>query len=429
MKRIRPTEGLSITFLPSEKLKTNYLSVCFVVPLDEKTASLNALVPKILMRGCRKYPSMTQLNEKLENLYASALYPVYAKRAGTLITGFAVDFIKQRFLPDGTDLETEALGVVRDILCDPLTENGAFRADYTESEKKDLLNIIASLINNKASYAKEKCSALLLEGLAAGLPEYGTEDAVKAATPASVFEQYRTLLSSCPVEVFAYGEFDERKLTDFFAELFGSSRGSVAAFPPRSFLSGVREDVRTVTEPMPVAQGKLVMGFSIGDVSIHTDNAAAFLLFNEIFGGSPSSKLFMNVREAMSLCYYCRSIPDLFAGTLFVSSGIETENFDKARSAILRELDAVKAGDFSLKDLDDAKRSCINTYREIDDTPGTLCLWLTSRRIFGSDITPEALIEAFRSVTKEEVIAAGKDVVLQTVYFIEGTGSEEGFEE
>ena len=180
---------------------------------------------------------------------------------------------------------------------------------------------------------------------------------------------------------------------------------------------------------MPVAQGKLVMGLRIGVIDTNSKESAAFSVFNEIFGGSPSSKLFMNVREAMSLCYYCRSMPDQYMSTMFISSGIETENKEKAKNAILDQLDAVKKGDFTEEDIEDAKRSMKNSYKELDDSANALCMWYLSRLLMGSDGTPDEVIEKLMKVTKDEIIKAANKVLLDTVYFIKGTGNGEGDEE
>ena len=164
------------------------------------------------------------------------------------------------------------------------------------------------------------------------------------------------------------------------------------------------------------------MGLRMSGVNVNAPDAAAFNVFNEIFGGSANSKLFMNVREAMSLCYYCRSMPDMFMSALFISSGIEPENREKAKNAILEQLDAMKAGDFSDDDIAEAKLSLCNAYKELDDSASALCLWYLSRVIFGNDGTPEDTMEKIRAVTADEIRAAAEKVSLDTVYFIKGTG-------
>ena len=109
--------------------------------------------------------------------------------------------------------------------------------------------------------------------------------------------------------------------------------------------------VRTVTDSMDVTQGKLALGFRTGGVTMASEDYPALLVCNALFGGSASSKLFLNVREKMSLCYYASSVVDKIKGLMVVSSGVEFSQFDRAQEAILAQLDAVKRGDFTGEEL------------------------------------------------------------------------------
>ena len=423
MQRCKLSEGIHLNLLPSEKFKTNFLSVCFVVPLEKENAHLTALVPKVLSRGCKAYPDMAAISERLEYLYASDISAVYVKRAESLIVGFSADFLKDAFLPEkGENLLNSVSALLFDILFDPLIENGAFRESYVAGEKADLINAIGAKINNKAAYAKERCTEIMFGAHPYGISELGTVEEVRAATSKQIYERYKQIAETAPIEIFFNGECDAEELSALVKSRIPVSAHRKTSFPTRAFLDGEPDEVTEVTDEMPVAQGKLVMGLRMGGVNVNAPDAAAFNVFNEIFGGSANSKLFMNVREAMSLCYYCRSMPDMFMSALFISSGIEPENREKAKKAILEQLDAMKAGDFSDDDIAEAKLSLCNAYKELDDSASALCLWYLSRVIFGNDGTPEDTMEKIRAVTADEIRAAAEKVSLDTVYFIKGTG-------
>ena len=423
MQRCKLSEGIHLNLLPSEKFKTNFLSVCFVVPLEKENAHLTALVPKVLSRGCKAYPDMAAISERLEYLYASDISAVYVKRAESLIVGFSADFVKDAFLPEkGENLLNSVSALLFDILFDPLIENGAFRESYVAGEKADLINAIGAKINNKAAYAKERCTEIMFGARPYGISELGTVEEVRAATSKQIYERYKQLVETAPIEIFFNGECNAEELSALVKSRIPVGAHRKTSFPTRAFLDGEPDEVTEVTDEMPVAQGKLVMGLRMSGVNVNAPDAAAFNVFNEIFGGSANSKLFMNVREAMSLCYYCRSMPDMFMSALFISSGIEPENREKAKKAILEQLDAMKAGDFSDDDIAEAKLSLCNAYKELDDSASALCLWYLSRVIFGNDGTPEDTMEKIRAVTADEIRAAAEKVSLDTVYFIKGTG-------
>ncbi len=423
MQRCKLSEGIHLNLLPSEKFKTNFLSVCFVVPLEKENAHLTALVPKVLSRGCKAYPDMAAISERLEYLYASDISAVYVKRAESLIVGFSADFVKDAFLPEkGENLLNSVSALLFDILFDPLIENGAFRESYVAGEKADLINAIGAKINNKAAYAKERCTEIMFGARPYGISELGTAEEVRTATSKQIYERYKQLVETAPIEIFFNGECNAEELSALVKSRIPVGAHRKTSFPTRAFLDGDPDEVTEVTDEMPVAQGKLVMGLRMSGVNVNSADAAAFNVFNEIFGGSANSKLFMNVREAMSLCYYCRSMPDMFMSALFISSGIEPENREKAKKAILEQLDAMKAGDFSDDDIAEAKLSLCNAYKELDDSASALCLWYLSRVIFGNDGTPEDTMEKIRAVTADEIRAAAEKVSLDTVYFIKGTG-------
>ena len=61
-------------------------------------------------------------------------------------------------------------------------------------------------------------------------------------------------------------------------------------------MNAVEDKVRYVEEELDVTQGKLVMGFRLGECMEEPDIPAIYV-FNCVFGGGTTSKLFMNVRE------------------------------------------------------------------------------------------------------------------------------------
>ena len=64
-------------------------------------------------------------------------------------------------------------------------------------------------------------------------------------------------------------------------------------------MNSVDEGVRCFEEELSVTQGKLVMGYRLGDCMEEPDLAAIYV-FNAVYGGCVTSKLFMNVRGLLS---------------------------------------------------------------------------------------------------------------------------------
>ena len=182
------------------------------------------------------------------------------------------------------------------------------------------------------------------------------------------------------------------------------------------------KEPRKVEEKLPVKQGKLVLGFRAG-MGNAADNASAVKVMTDIFGGGTYSKLFANVREKMSLCYYCSARLTRQKGVIFVQSGIESEQALPAVDAILEQLSAVKAGDFDEEDIKASKMSMADHLRSIDDSPEDLIGWYASQILEAELKTPERESELINGVTKDEVTAAANGVTLDTIYML--SGSEE----
>ncbi|MDD2269088.1 MAG: pitrilysin family protein [Eubacteriales bacterium] len=418
MNRLKICEGVSLSVVTTEKFKTNFISVNLLAPLKKETASLNSLITNVLKRGCESYPTLRDINTRLDDLYASSV-SAYVKKKGELqsIT-FAASMLDNSFSLDGTDLFAENLKLLSEIIFKPRTENGVFLKSFVDSEKKLLCDEISEQINNKSSYALHRCLELMCADEAYGVQVNGTIPDVQAITAESLYEQYRTVIASLPVEIFFVGNFEAQTVADYLKKYL--------CFSPRNDGSYTTEIKRTATskpefvEPMPVVQGKLSLGFRMGTV-ITDEDYPAFALFNELFGGSPSSLLFNNVREKLSLCYYCTSVPDAIKGIMVVASGIENTNKEKAETAILAQLKAIQDNNFTEEELTLARKSLINAYKEIPDSNTGLYNWYLSRIISGLSSSPGDAAKAISMVTREMVVEAAKRVTHEMTYFLKGT--------
>ena len=417
-------DGVNFNYLETGKFKTGCLSVNFIAPLDAGTAAKNALIPAILMRGSEKYPNMAEINKKLDYLYASGMHARTSKRGEMQIFGIGASMLDSAYTIDGEDLISEVTEVLEDILFHPVLKDGAFDAAYTESEKNNLIDAINGKVNNKAVWARTRCIEEMCKNERFGLSETGTVEDVQACTAESVYAQYRYMLENYPVEIFFVGQCDADALAAKLAAMFAGIKRTPMPIPKTEIIRAASE-VRRVTEDMPVNQGKLTIGFRSG-VTLAEPEYPAMMMFNEIFGGGVTSKLFMNVREKMSLCYYCSSAPDATKGLMIVSSGVEVSNREIAEKAIFDQLDAVRRGDFTEDEQQSALLSLINGYRELSDSARGLETWYLGRLLEGMNNNPDDVVESLKAVTRDEILAAANRVTADTIYFLNGTLTSDG---
>ncbi len=429
MKRINIAEGINLNIIPSDKFKTNLLTINFTLPLNEKNAPLASLLPAVLRRGCEKYPTMTEFNRRLEYLYAAALSGSSSKHGENELITFHANFLRNEFIPDGTDLLSLVCDMMAEFIFSPCLENGKFKKDYVESEKKNLTDRIEAEINNKGAYANKRLFDIMCEKEAFSVSHLGNPESVAEITPETLTEFYYGDFAKAPVEIFFVGVCDEASFTSKITDSFSDYARNAVEYTKSTVIENAGE-VKRVTEEMPVNQGKLAMGFRTGACTAKKNNEA-FTVFNEIFGGSPTSKLFENVREKLSLCYYCSSRFIAPKGIMHISSGVKVGDETAAEEEILRQLDAMKNGDFSDSDINVAKLSLKNRYMSCYDDANSLASWYLTRIISGAENTTlENVIEKINGITKEEIVKIANTVVLDTVYFLKGTNlnTEDGEE-
>ena len=418
MKREQLTDRVMLNWIQTDKFKSNFLSVSFAVPFEKISASKSALLLKILKRGTVSYPDMIALSKKLEYLYSADIYTKTACFGETQLLQFSLDVLDNRFALEDMDILADGLSLLGEIIFSPLMENGIFKQAYFESEKRNLLDDIHAEINHKGKYALQRACEHMFANERYRISSFGDAKAVESFTNREIYEWYLTVLDSADVEITFVGNADEAKLKAAVLHM-------LAAYRPHSTLDiGTEvmrraERVKEVRETCVGKQGNLVMGFRTGKVLSDGDYPKMALL-SELYGGSATSLLFMNVREKMSLCYFCASIPEAVKGVMFVRAGIENVNFEKSRDAILAQLDTIREGAFSDEALYSAKLSLINAYREIEDNPQSLRNWYIGRALSGISQSPSEAIEVVRMLTKEEIVETAKNISLDTVYFLEG---------
>jgi predicted Zn-dependent peptidase len=419
MTRTKLGEGVYLTYLPGGKFKTGLLSAQFVTPLERDTASAGALLPAVLRRGTVSCPDMGSLSARLDGLYGARIDYTVRKKGENQCVGFVASLIDDSFAPGGERLLEPVAELLGELICAPITERGRFVPAYFDSEKQNLLDAIRSLINDKRDYADSRLLREMCAGEAYGVPRLGTEETAERLQPKRLYTWYQELISTARLELFYSGSAPLRRVEQaLLAALSSLPRDQVreiALYQPHP----ARAEVLRVEEALDVTQGKLGMGFACG-----SDDYAAMMLGNTLFGGSSNSRLFLNVREKLSLCYYASSLYHRQKRLITVSSGIEFQNFQQAYDEILAQLDAVRRGQWEDWELEGAKSTLLHAYASMGDSQGRLENYFLGQAATGQSESPEEMAEQVRQVTPERITQAMESVTLDTVYFLRGEEAE-----
>ena len=409
--------GVTLRCYPDDRFKQARLSVQFVRKMCREEAAMNALLPALLLQGTNKYPNARAVTIRLDELYGASVGTV-ARRVGDYqTTGLYMAFLDDRFSMDGEQILAPMVEMTRELLFSPATENGVFVEEYLENEKRNLIAAIEAQRNDKRLYAATRLTQQMCRADSLGVPRLGTVADVQAITAESLYAHYKKVLRESPLEVFYVGSADPEEVAGLLKAMLCDLPRDYVALPPQGDFQDAGGG--EWEETLDVAQGKLCMGF-VTPVTLRTPQFAAMQVVNTLFGGGMTSKLFMQVREKLSLCYDIGSSYHGSKGIVSVSAGIDCQKVNTVREEILHQLQSLCQGDFTQEELHAAKRAICTSLQTTHDSTGSIESYYSTTALSGLGMDPETYIRAVEQVSREDVKALAKTVKLHTVYFLKG---------
>ena len=429
------SSAITLRHTRDTRFKMGRLSLILTLPADGEASPLTTLLCGIISRGSERYPRLALLNRRLDELYGTALAVRNYLHGDSHVVCYTAEMPEQAFLPPA-DADLDLLGGVTDLLADmllhPLTdENGHLCATHVEREKQSLCDSIRSQRNDTRAYAGARLREIMCKGEPYGISIDGTVEQVEAMTPDAVTAHHRAILERAHLEVFYTGRASADAVANALSSAFDGwtptplpLSPAIPHMPPAAPIFA--------SEDMDVSQGKLCMAWSCGEnfttLQDRPDDRAAYALCNELFGVMQSSLLFRHVREELGLCYYCDSSLDMTKGILWVSCGIRSDKRAEAEEAITAQLCRIAKGEITPDEVERAKLSLQNVYRQMRDSQSAMEIFSLHRLLNDTSDTPEAELERILRVTPEDMARVASRFRPDTVFFLNGT-SEEGEED
>lgn len=414
-------EGIAFGSIPMERFKVNLLMLNLVLPLNRETITENVLVPLMLEKSTRDYPTYQLFSKKLGRMYGAAAGSTIQKIGDRLVVTLSVSTIDDRFALEGEPLLYESAELLCSMLLRPMILDGAFEEKTFSLQVQALRDAIQAEINEKRRYAVGQTLRLMFGDEPAGLSRLGYLEDLETLTPKKAAEAYERMLDTAQIEIIHVGMGDPSAARELFRKELSRLRRHPAAIPSTVIRRG-EGAVKERTDRFEVTQSKLCLGFR-SDVTPDSGMLNPMRMMTAILGGTPTSKLFLNVREKLSLCYYCAAQFDRTKGVLLIDSGVEHGNVQKAREAILDQLNQLRAGDFSDTDMEYARLSLFNTFRSMTESPYTTASFYLAQVLEGTWETPEQQCGKIAAVTRAEIVQAADLLRLDTVYLLTGLES------
>ncbi len=413
-------ENVTIRNFTDEKFKTMRISVNMILPLEYETAAEHAVLPSIVSRATMKYPDITSLSKHLAELYGCSVYSNVSKIGDNQILNISATGISDRYVLEKENLAQELSILLCSAIFSPVVdEECMIPLEAFKQEQRQTIEYIDANFNDKRVYAKKRCTEIMFDGEAAGISRFGTKEQVQNLKRDELIVTWLKVVQNAKFEIFVLGDCNFETVCRNFSRFF-----DLQMFKP-SLTNRIKltaQNVKNIEEEQKLSQSKLVLGFRTGVIP---EDAIATRVMCVMFGGSVSSKLFTVVREKLNLCYYCSSRLSELKGAMFVESGVEAENIEKTKTAILQQLTLICEGEFSESELEHAKLAMVNSYNSVKDSLyATESFYLS--QVFESEVySPEEVIKKILEIDRIKLIEAARKVTLDTVFTLRGIKKNE----
>ncbi len=411
--------GKKLTFIETEKFKTELFAVYSALPYEKNTSRLINLLFAVLKQGCASYPSQEVINRRLDDLYDTNIATIFSVNGDNVTVGFSIEAVSPAYIPTGEDALGESVRLLRDILLEPLFDkDGLFLADIVETEKKILCDRVRAADNNPKTRSYNLCCTNMFCGEPYAERILGTVEEISLITPKILTDFYWELIKNISLNFSYIGRRKKGDIEKIISENFVGFDKTIYR-RQRSIQKEASGEMRYIEEGMKVSQGRLTIGFR-GVFDLHSKELYSVMLLNEIFGGSPASKLFRHVREEKSLCYSCSSQCVVSKGAIMVCSGIANENKDIVVEEIIKQLDEIKSGNISEFEFGAAKKILLNTYLTVNDSEEAIENYYRSRDNMELSATIEDTVRGIEAITPEDVIKIAARFNVDTCAFVRG---------
>lgn len=419
IKKVEIKKGINLHIIKTNKFKTNLLSVFLSTPLSKESVTKNALIPAVLRRGSKNMNTQDEISIALEEMYGASFDCGIDKIGDNQVLKFYLETINNEFLPENEDTLSSAIKILLEVVFNPLINENQFNKEYVESEIKNLKQVIEGRKDSKATYAYERCIEEMYKNMPYSLYKYGNVEDLEKINSKNLYEQYTNLINNCKIDIFISGDVEESIKesvidNDNIQKL--KERNAIYKINNKENRKKELKQEQQISESMDINQGKLIIGLDILEEN-DSDKYTA-LVYNAILGGTPTSKMFQNVREKNSLAYTASSSFIRQKANVFIKCGIDIENYEKALKIIKEQLEDMKKGEFTDKNIEEAKTNIISTINFIPEEQDTELMYYFSQELSGYEMSYEEYIQKINFVSKPNIIDLANRIQINTIYFL-----------
>lgn len=404
----------------SDRFKSVFVTVNMLLPLKAANTGKNALLAMVLKKNNELYKTEKELERALAALYDTTIDVNVEKIDNLYNIQICMEILNGNYISK-ENIE-KAKQILCAIICNPNITDGKFDEKTFEREKQSLIQKIAEERDDKKKYALECLRQEMFKGTEYETSALGAIETIKQITNVNLVEHYNYVINTAQVVVSAVGNLDgmetlPQEILTNICEKCGKHKVINAQDVENEF-----NQLEERIENQEINQSVLCIGLRAKDVT-HEDTYA-LMLYNAILGGTPASKLFQNVREKESLAYFAKSQYSKAKQVIYMFSGVDPVNNEKAKKVMLEQLDIINRGDVSAEEFYAAKQSLISAYTELKDSKtGMTRNAISNEIIYGCDIEVEEIIQKLQNLKLEDVVAVAQKVKATNVFLLGGVAN------
>ncbi len=408
------SNGVPVHVQRHTALKMTIVEVFIHTHIAEAPTQIS-LLPQLLRRGCAKYPNAPKMVQRLHYLYGASLGLDVSKIGENQLISVRLTHVSDCFLPRRGTFR-KGMEFIGEVLLNPLVEGGGLRRSYVATEKVNLRRFIESLVDDRATYAVERCVQEMCKGEPFAISEHGRVEDIDGIDEVQLLKRWRSLLKSYPVQIFVIGNVKSAAVFKIAESFFSFGRAKTAALSATVTAVDAREP-HQVLETMEVDQARLVIGYRTG-TTLADDDIYALTMFNALLGGYSHSRLFRVIREKAGLAYSVQSAVERTKGIMLISAGVDSEKRADALRMVREAISDIAAENIADWEMTATRESLLHHLRSLNDLPSAKIASFVERQINGKVISFEDIFDRISCVTKEDVARAARRVREDTVYFL-----------
>lgn len=409
-------ENYNLHIVKTDKFKTIMVKVNFKRELKKDEISMRNMLVNVLFESTKKYPTKRLMEIQTEELYELGYRGSNYSSGIYNVMGFDCVFLNPKYSEE--NIIEESFDFLKEILFNPNVDENGFEKKSFDIAHHILEEHLSSLKENADLYSQIRLYEELEPNGIISYRKCGYNEDLDMINRKNLYDYYLDVLNTDIVDVFVVGDVDADYIKEKIKNSFTFNKRKKESKSHFYSSNLQRESVNFKCETTEFNQSKLLLGLKI-DAADEFELRYVLNVLNYILGGSPDSKLFQNVREKNSLCYTVSSASQPLISVLLIHAGINADNYDRACSLILEQLEDMKNGKFTEEDIEKAVITYKNSLVEISETPDGLISLYSGIEYLGSD-TLEERFKKIEQVTKESIIALANKLNLDTIFFLEG---------